>query len=181
MKKQKLLFLFGMMFAIIMVSSSCSCHSPYQKSTTSLMTVITEAPVPPSIPSDRFYLEFDGIPIIPGDEYPALFLPAEDSSYTVPSASGDGSNRVYCFEGVEITTFSDEMMTQYVLSIYIMDDRIHTPESVSIGDSVDQVLAAYGKQENDQSGVLLYRKNGTVLEIITVNGSVTSIEYRIDE
>ena len=173
---KKVLYLF---FISMFLVFSCSCNSTITKSTTSLMTVITAPPEPPRAPDDAFYFEMDGVIIVPGAEYPAAFLPMEDASYAIPSTDGEKNDKVYCFTGVEITTYTDEYMTEYVESIYLMDDSVHTPELVSIGDPVERAITVYGDHKDNSYDTIHYKKGKTDLEIIAVDGIITSIEFRL--
>ena len=170
---------FCLIIISVLVLLSCSCNSVMTQSTTSLMTVITTPPAPPLVPDDAYYFDLGGIIIVPGSEYPSAFLPMEDTSYAIPSADGERNNKVYCFTGVEITTYTDEYMAEYVQSIYLMDDSVQTPESISIGDSINHAISVYGSPANTEYDTILYQKGKTNLEIIAVDGIITSIEYRL--
>lgn len=105
-------------------------------------------------------------------------LGAADDKITSESCAFGGSDTVYYYgTGVQVST-NDELGYERIFSIYLSDDLVSTEEGVCIGNTVEQVKAAYGEPGSKSTGnSLAYEKDGMTLTFFVKDGTVTSIRY----
>ena len=111
----------------------------------------------------------------------------DDSEYEYmeqASCAGQGLDHVYIFKGGSFQVVSHPMDDNSgeckVMYVMLNDDTVATPEGVYIGNTVDQVKAAYGDPDADKStdSILIYTKGTSFIQFeINENKVVTSIVY----
>lgn len=114
---------------------------------------------------------------IDADAAPILdALGKELSYYEAASCAFEGLDKMYTYSGFEIDTYPTGDK-DYVSTIILKDDSVATMEGVSIGDSKEKLVEAYG--EGSQEGnMIVYEKGGMKLCFILENDEIKSIEYR---
>lgn len=138
----------------------------------------------------------DSAPADTGDENGAVFvLPVGDSilvpggvrdikallgeptdQQTAPSCVHDGDDILYIYEGLEIAT-SPSDKGQYTVSIMLTADNYKTMEGITIGDTAEDMKAAYGEAE-ESFGRYVYTMGKSTLTFMTDgDGNITSITY----
>lgn len=129
--------------------------------------------------SGPFRFEYNGVELTPGMAFDASVLPTADSVYTVPSCALEGTDNVYNYTAFEITAF-DDGSGEDVYSIYLMDPNLTTPEGLALGDAEGKITELYGEDFAQDGTAYVYTRENTILSIIVQDGSVISIEYRLD-
>lgn len=107
----------------------------------------------------------------------ALSNLGEYSNYAEsPSCAFKGLDKIYSYSGFDLYTYPIES-TDYVNSIYFIDDSVSTPEGIRLGSTVEDMLAAYGEDYEEEYGVYTYTKDKSTLSFIVTDGVIESIEY----
>lgn len=97
-----------------------------------------------------------------------------NSYFESESCAFEGLDKEYTYSGFVLTTYPiDEV--DYVNGVEIVDDTVETPEGITIGSSYDDVVAAYGESDSEDS--CEYEFGDSTLLIILEDGVVTSIQY----
>lgn len=99
------------------------------------------------------------------------------SVYESPSCAFGDLDKIHTYNGFEMDTYSLEGV-DYVSAIIFLDDSVTTAEGVGIGDSVEDVKAAYGEPTAEESTILTYEKDEMKLCFLIKDDSVVSVEYR---
>ena len=95
---------------------------------------------------------------------------------TAPSCVHEGDDIIYTYEGLEIAT-SPSDKGQYVVSIMLTADNYKTAEGITIGDTAEDMKAAYGEAE-ETFGRYVYTMGKSTLTFMTDgDGNITSITY----
>jgi len=99
-----------------------------------------------------------------------------------PSCTHAGMDRVYYYAGFEVNTQPTAAGGEVIVSVYLTDDSVTTPEGLYIGATLDAVKAAYGEPAKQADGLCSYAKTdggvtGQVNFVIGADGTVTSIYY----
>ena len=93
-----------------------------------------------------FSYTINGVEIVPGEDFAgALATLGEPVDFNeAASCYFDGMDKQYFYEGFEIKTYpvGDK---DYVQDICVSVDTYSTPEGITIGSSLDEVVAAYGE------------------------------------
>ncbi len=100
-----------------------------------------------------------------------------DKIETESCGGGAEPDREYTYSGFKFNTVN-ENGKNVIVKIVLTDDSVSTPEGVSIGDSRDDVIAAYGESYTETaSGGLVYSDGETKLMFGITDGEVTAIHY----
>ena len=93
------------------------------------------------------------------------------------SCAFGGKDTIYYYSGIQISTNNEEGYEK-IYSIYLEDDLTATEKGVSVGNTADQVKAAYGEPDASSSETcLIYSKAGMYLKFILKDNKVSSITY----
>lgn len=96
--------------------------------------------------------------------------------YTSESCAFGGKDTVYYYDGIQISA-NDEDGYLRIYSIYLESDLVDTQEGVCIGNTAEQVTAAYGQPATSTETVMTYEKDGMTLSFNLKDGVVSSILY----
>lgn len=130
--------------------------------------------------SDKVEFEmfsYEGVELIPGEAFDADKLADAGSSFSAPSCAVEGSETVYNFGILDLTTF-DEGNGEYIASVIIVDPNVTTPEGLALGDGMDKVVECYGEGYAVNGTEISYTMDGVELALIVDNDTVIQIEYR---
>lgn len=93
----------------------------------------------------------------------------------------EGFDRVYYYAGFEVNTQPTADGREVIVSIYLTDDSVCTPEGIYIGDKLDAAKAAYGELTADGSTYTCTKTEGGVTAkvnfVTNADGAITSIFY----
>ena len=104
-------------------------------------------------------------------------MTAPVSVYESPSCAFGDLDKIHTYNGFEMDTYSLEGV-DYVSAIIFLDDSVTTVEGVGIGNTVEDVKAAYGEPTAEESTILTYEKDEMKLCFLIKDNSVVSVEYR---
>jgi hypothetical protein len=96
--------------------------------------------------------------------------------FEAPSCAFEGMDRIYTYGGFEFQTYT-EGEKDYIASIRFLDDSITTPEGIGLNASLEDVVAAYGKDYKQSFSQYTYTKGKCNLSFIIENNEVVSVEY----
>lgn len=176
-----------LLLAAMMVVSLAACGgAPAEEQ---VITRATEAPTDPveteeaevEAPGENqpYGFSADGVLLVPGAAFDASQLPEAASTYEVPSCAIEGMDIVYNYGAYEVTAFNDGT-GETIYSIYLIDPNLTTPEGVALGDDVETVVAALGDNYVEDGTAYTYTSGDTILFVLFEEGSVASIEYRLN-
>lgn len=125
-----------------------------------------------------YVFEYDGVSIVIDAEATDIIeaLGEPTSYYEATSCAFDGLDKIYTYSSFELDTYPTDDI-DYVSAVILKDDLVSTAEGVSIGDSLEDVTAAYGEGE-ESNGYLVYEKDDMKLRFVIEDDVVTSIEYQ---
>ena len=95
-----------------------------------------------------------------------------------PSCGGGAEPvREYTYAGFKFNTINENGLNK-IVKIVLTDDSVSTPEGISIGDSRDAVIDAYGENFTENaSGTLTYTDGSVKLRFGITDGCVSAIHY----
>ncbi len=127
---------------------------------------------------DGFVFDYNGTKIaVDTDAAPIVDKLGEPQKYfEAPSCAADGIGKLYTYSDFEVQTYPDGDK-DLILSVTLRTDNVATEEGISLANSKDDVIAAYGESANATDSSLTYTKNGTDLNFIFEGDSMISIEY----
>ena len=126
-----------------------------------------------------FVFVYEGVELMPGQAFDAAVLPAADAVSQVPSCALEGTDNAYNYTAFELTAF-DDGNGEVIYSIYLLDANLATPEGLALGDDEAKIVELYGEDFVREGTSYVYTREGTVLSLIVQDGTVISIEYRMD-
>lgn len=138
-----------------------------------------ETEAPEQKVEEPFVFAYEGVKLQPGMAFDSKALPKADSVYTVPSCALEGTDNVYSYGTFEVTAF-DDGKGEVIYSIYLLDPNAATPEGLALGDGAEKIETLYGTDYVQEGTALVYTRQDTILSIILQDGTVISIEYRLD-
>lgn len=101
----------------------------------------------------------------------------EPSNYfEAPSCAFEGLDKVYTYGSFELDTYEMDGK-DYISGVLFKDDMIATKEGVSLFMTKADMTKAYGEDYKEESGMLVYEKDGMKLKFILTDDEITSIEY----
>jgi hypothetical protein len=184
MKKYLLLLLFPLMLTALVACSektpSVVPSSPTSGQNTTQPT--TEATQPEDTTADTaeelFFFQYEGVKLIPGEDFDPTVLPEADSVFEVPSCAIEGTDNVYSYPPFELTAYNDGT-GEVIYSIYLVDADTPTMEGLFVGDDLATVTELYGTDYTENDTELTFTKGDTTLNLIMDGETVISIEYRM--
>lgn len=111
---------------------------------------------------ERFYLEYEGESLMPGEPYTESRFTDLADPETVPDCRTDGSATTYTYSGLTLQTaiLSDPeegvQSEPFINSLEIKDASVTTPEGITLGSTVEELLEAYGSGYTEQFGAYVY-------------------------
>ena len=124
----------------------------------------------------RFLL--DGVAVEPNAVFPIDQLPEALECVQIPSCAFEGEDEVYTYEMAEVTVHEQDG-EPIVYSVYLLDPSAVTEEGISLGDTRDDMIAAYSSDYEEVGAECIYQKADTQLCFILQDDVIISIEYRI--
>ncbi len=86
----------------------------------------------------------------------------------------------YIYDDIEIETYGNKNNELIIYSIRFTNSEVKTNEGVSIDDSVDDMVKAYGNDYLKEDNKYTYKHGKTSLIFITDNDIIISIEYTLN-
>ena len=127
--------IFGMVLFCALLLCGCGSSTTENETTT---------PAPNN--ADVFSYTINGVEIVPGEDFAEAFskLGEPVDFNEAPSCYFDGMDKQYFYDGFEIKTYpvGDK---DYVQDICVSANTYSTPEDITIGSSLEDVVSAYGE------------------------------------
>ncbi|MBO4496487.1 MAG: hypothetical protein J5752_11625 [Clostridiales bacterium] len=102
------------------------------------------------------------------------------STLDVPSCAHDGTDHVYTYTNMVLTTYqATGSETAYVSDVLITSDLVKTPEGLEIGMTADDAKAKYGEPDEATDVTMTYKRGTSILLVTLKNNAITSLEYQI--
>ncbi len=157
------------------VSSDINIISTQSQS--SMVATAPSAYVDPNAESENFVFTYSGYNFVVNTVLDESQLPDDYDVFQQASCAGQGLASHYEFKGgsfwVELYPGADSIYT-----IQILDDTVTTAEGVYIGNTLDQVKAAYGEPSISSEAVVVYEKGSSQLWFgLDENNVVNQIMY----
>ena len=130
---------------------------------------------------EHYYFTVNGVEIVPGVRAEDVlgYLGEHRSMQSTPSCAFDGEERIYSYSGFDVYT-EWENGKEVISRIVLTSDAASTERGVRVGDSVDDVVAAYGRNYDKKGENIEYDGERCDLRFIIRDGVVTSIKYLAD-
>lgn len=100
-----------------------------------------------------------------------------ESYYEAQSSSHQGKEKVFTYDGFELSTYPSGG-SDYVKSIWFLNEETVTPEGIHIGSTIDEMKEAYGDDYTEENGKYQYVSDEGILAFYTKKGAVSGIEYK---
>jgi hypothetical protein len=114
---------------------------------------------------------------VDADFAPLLTSLGEPRSYfEAASCAFEGLDKMYNYGGFTVNTYP-QGDDDFVSSIIFNDDTVATPEGLRIGSSFAEMENLYGSAQANESGQIIYQKDGMKLGFILRDERIVSIEY----
>ncbi|MCL2254261.1 MAG: hypothetical protein FWC09_07430 [Lachnospiraceae bacterium] len=114
---------------------------------------------------------------VDADFAPVLSSLGEPRSYfEAESCAFEGLDKIYTYSGFEVNTYP-QPNGDFIAAIILKDDTVKTAEGITIGSSRREMESAYGAGSVNDSGQIVYHKDGMKLCFILSGDDVISIEY----
>jgi hypothetical protein len=134
--------------------------------------------------ADGFIFVYDNENVYMGEAMSDVLtrLGEPKTALEAPSCAFPGEiDKVYGYAGANILTYPDDGV-DYVYMVNYMDDSITTPEGIRLGDTLDDVTAAYGDSYTEEMAQYTYAKGDTYLRfLLGSDGYIISITYGLTE
>lgn len=124
-----------------------------------------------------------GTKVAPGmdQESVTAALGEADSTFEAPSCAGEGTDYTLTYGSFEIQTVPNADGVNEVSAILIKDDLASTDEGVSLGGSLEDIVAAYGEGYTENGSAYTYSDGKVQLQFVMDGEEIVSIEYSVVE
>ncbi len=128
---------------------------------------------------EKFSVKYLEAEITPGTEFDETKINEEAAISEIPSCAFSGTDKIYTYEGVEITVSKiDGKDTVY--EVYFIDESVETAEGVKITDSKELMTQKYGTNYKEELGNnYTYTKGKIILSFTIENDVITGITYTL--
>jgi len=130
----------------------------------------------------EFYFIYNGVEVRMGE--PALPIIEKLGPYQEyfesPSCAFDGIDKSWYYSGFIVHAYPYEG-DDFILSVCLTDDSSGTDTQIYIGNTYEDMVAAYGSGYEQNQDQYLYRLGGTSLSFIISGGFIASITYRYED
>lgn len=99
--------------------------------------------------------------------------------FSAPSCHGDGEDKTYEYNGFTVYTYPSGNKN-LVLEITVEEPGLSTQKGVSVGSSVDDMVAAYGDGYSVSGNHYIYANGAKSLQFFVSGDTVTAIDYYYD-
>lgn len=96
--------------------------------------------------------------------------------FEAPSCAVEGMIRTYGYGSFEMDTYEIEGK-EYIAGIYFKDDTVSTQEGAYLFMTEAQLFSIYGTSYTEETGFVVYEKDGMKLKFLLKAGEVISIQY----
>lgn len=167
----------ALLLAVLMLAGSAGCGQKNAETSAAIAAPTAEhsaadtpeaAEVEQDVPAypikefERFYLEYEGEQLIPGEIYSQSRFPDLADPETTPDCRTDGSTTTYTYSGLTLQTaiLTDQeegvQSEPFINSLEIKDSSVATPEGITLGSTVEALMEAYGGGFTESFGAYVY-------------------------
>ena len=129
---------------------------------------------------DVFYFNFMGHTLHLNQDMEDIFVFLGEPSgmRQTPSCAFDGYDKIFGFGAINVHTYpqGDE---DFVQVISIRDDSVTTVNGIRLGDSLEDVIAAYGDNFTRDFDMYIFTKSDTTLSFFIEGDMVVEITYTL--
>lgn len=161
--------------AVLMLLTLCACGGDKDETKTDTSATDTNVTETGYVFEDNGVKVEIGAPIATVD---ALGAPAD--TFEEASCAFEGKDVTNFYSNYQILLAYPNEGDSYIYSVTLTSDAVATPEGLEVGMTADDVVSIYGECEA-QGGLYVYAKGNMSLRVLTVDGVVESIEYKIAE
>ena len=125
-----------------------------------------------------FVFKTNDVEIIPGELAAPILdsLGDPESVYEAPSYVFEGNDKVYKYDGFEVTTASYNG-EEVVVAIFFTSKESKTQGGFSIGSSLDDVEVLYGEPSCVNNEEYVWRSDSVEFHLVAIDKVITSISY----
>ena len=125
----------------------------------------------------------NGTTIVVGEEAAPVLekLGAEDSLFEAPSCAFTGVSYYYTYGGVQVITYPDEhdQSLNRLYEVDLIDNTAATNEGIRVGDTYDDLIAKYGKPDQETPAYASYQTEGKAVRFFLEGDNIKQIVYTI--
>lgn len=140
-----------------------------------------KATIDPNAASNNYVFKYNGVDIVVNSPMNAILgsLGNNYQYFEAASCAGQGISKFYTFNGGSFVISTNPVGNEdSIAMITISDDSVSTAEGIFIGNTVDQLKAAYGEPKENDGTTYTYEKGSSVLVfIVDDGGKITNIIY----
>ena len=103
-------------------------------------------------------------------------LGEETDYFESASCAFEGLDKIYTYSGFEVLTYEKDGV-DYIAGVTLMDDTVSTTEGVSLFQSKEDMIAAYGEDFKEVEGIYTYKKGESQISFMIKDGQISQIEY----
>lgn len=179
---KKLLFLLPFLFFAACTGEAESTPVEQQEYVPAMVVDVTPAvnETEPETVLDVFYFNFMGhtLHLNQDMEDVFVFLGEPLGMRQTPSCAFDGYDKIFGFGAINVHTYPQGDQ-DFVQVISIRDDSVTTVNGIRLGDSLDDVIAAYGNDFTQDFNMYIFTKNDTTLSFFIEGDMVVEITYTL--
>lgn len=124
---------------------------------------------------------YKNVEIIPGTEFKEDEIQEEAAYSEILSCAFEGNDKIYTYEGVEVTLALIDGIYK-VYEIYCINDMSETKEGVKISDSKSVMIEKYGTEYEEEFGNrYTYTRDNVEISFTVENDVVTGIVYTLKQ
>ena len=140
-----------------------------------------KATIDPNAASNNYVFKYNGVDIVVNSPMNAILgsLGNNYSYFEAASCAGQGISKFYTFNGGSFVVSTNPVGNEdSIAMITINDDSVSTAEGIFIGNTVEQLKAAYGEPKENDGTTYTYEKGSSVLVfLVDDSGKITNIIY----
>ena len=128
--------------------------------------------------NDIFYMEYNGTKIELGAKSDSVIskLGTAKSVKELGDCGGFGAQIKYTYSDIELYTLKSND-GETVDQIEFTSDLVSTSKNISLGDSKDKVIEAYGEPQEQNDRDIMYTEGNMTLKFKVDGGKVVAIDY----
>ena len=138
--------------------------------------------IDPEAEKNNFIFKYNGVSFVVNTSMGNILksLPSDYDYQESPSCAGQGIAKTYTYNNGSFSIQTNPVGKEDSISLILLsDDTVSTAEGIFIGNTVEQVKAAYGNpDENSTEYSLAYIKGSSQLTFTISDGKVTTIAYQ---
>ena len=138
--------------------------------------------IDPEAEKNNFIFKYNGVSVIINTPMGNILksLPSDYDYQESPSCAGQGIAKTFTYNHGSFSIQTNPVGKEDSISMILLgDDTVSTAEGIFIGNTVEQVKAAYGNpDESSTEDSIVYIKGSSQLTFTISDGKVTTIAYQ---